>query len=42
MSDTLSVGISTLTRLMLPQGSVFTLPITSMACAAHAGARVEG
>jgi hypothetical protein len=32
MSDTDSVGISTLTRLMLPHGSVFTLLITCSAC----------
>lgn len=32
MSDTDSVGISTLMRLMLPQGSVLTFLITSRAC----------
>lgn len=32
MSDTDNVGISTLMRRMLPQGSVRTLEMTSMAC----------
>lgn len=32
ISDTDSVGISTLTRLILPQGSVLTLLMTPSAC----------
>lgn len=35
MSDTDSVGISTFTRRMLPQGSVLTLLITCSACVQH-------
>lgn len=40
MSETLSDGISTLMRRMLPHGSLRTLEITSMACGRGGGGYV--